>query len=422
VKSKNHLNKDIRDIIESKLDQGFNFTDISKIIYKDRRTISRDILKHRIKKYPSNWNNSTKNFCKNRFDCNSFNCNPNKSCYNEDLCPSLLKPPYVCNGCDGSQKGKCRKIKFYYYAKKANDDYLDILSSSRLGINLSLDIVYEINKTIKPLIVDKHHSINQVYINHPNLLPFSKVSFYNYIDLGVFDIKNIDLPHKVTYKPRKDNKNKRTKKEAAVRMDRKYDDYLDYIGKNKSASIVQMDTVEGIKGSKLLLTLLIVKTNFMFIFLIDNKTPSCITKVFNFLKYSLGNDLFKVIFEVILTDNGSEFYDPISIEVDNNTGEVLSHLFYCNPSASYQKGAIEKNHEFIREVLPKGTSFEVLTQNDCNLLMCHINSIPRISLGNKTPYELTLKMIGTETLEKIGIKKINPDDILRSSRLLKKAS
>ena len=134
-------------------------------------------MKHRIKKYPSNWNNSTKNFCKNRFDCNFFNCNPNKSCYNEDLCPSLLKPPYVCNGCDGSQKGKCRKIKFYYYAKKANYDYLDILSSSRLGINLSLDIVYEINKTIKPLIVDKHHSINQVYINHPNLLPFSKVSF-----------------------------------------------------------------------------------------------------------------------------------------------------------------------------------------------------------------------------------------------------
>ena len=167
-------------------------------------------------------------------------------------------------------------------------------------------------------------------------------------------------------------------------MDRKYDDYLDYIGKNKSASIVQMDTVEGIKGSKLLLTLLIVKTNFMFIFLIDNKTPSCITKVFNFLKYSLGNDLFKVIFEVILTDNGSEFYDPISIEVDNNTGEVLSHLFYCNPSASYQKGAIEKNHEFIREVLPKGTSFDVLTQNYCNLLMCHINSIPKnFSLGKQ---------------------------------------
>jgi len=422
VKSKSHLNKDIRDIIESKLDQGFSFSDISKIIYKDRRTISRDILKHRLKKYPSNWNNSTNNYCINKHTCNSFNCNPNKICYEEELCDKLLKPPYVCNGCDGSLKGKCRKIKYYYYAKKANDEYFNTLSSSRLGINLSLDKVYEINKTIKPLIVDKHHSINQVYINHPNLLPFSKVSFYNYIDLGAFDIKNIDLPRKVTYKPRKNNVDKRTKKEASVRIGRKYDDYLNYINKSKSASIVQMDTVEGVKGSKLLLTLLIVKTNFMFIFLIDNKTPECITEQFNLLKCMLGNDLFKVVFEVILTDNGSEFYDPISIEVDNNTGEVLSHLFYCNPSASYQKGAIEKNHEFIREVLPKGTSFDSLTQDDCNLLMSHINSIPRNSLGNETPYELTLKLLGIENLEKLGIKKINPDDIIRSSRLLKKAS
>ncbi len=50
MKSKNHLNKEIRSIIEESLDKYYSFTKISKIIYKDRRTISRDILKHRIKK------------------------------------------------------------------------------------------------------------------------------------------------------------------------------------------------------------------------------------------------------------------------------------------------------------------------------------------------------------------------------------
>ena len=46
MRSKNHLNKEIRNIIEELLDKNYNFTKISKVIYKDRRTISREILNH----------------------------------------------------------------------------------------------------------------------------------------------------------------------------------------------------------------------------------------------------------------------------------------------------------------------------------------------------------------------------------------
>lgn len=131
-------------------------------------------------------------------------------------------------------------------------------------------------------------------------------------------------------------------------------------------------------------------------------------------------DEYKKIFQVILTDNGTEFSDPESIEIDCDTGEVVSKVFYCDPNCSWQKGMIEKNHEFIRYVLPKGTSFAGLTQEDCNILASHINSVPRVSLNNATPYEVAEIFIGKKDLERLEIKKIEYDEVDLSKKLLKK--
>ncbi len=54
-------------------------------------------------------------------------------------------------------------------------------------------------------------------------------------------------------------------------------------------------------------------------------------------------------------------------------------VFYCDPSAPYQKGACEVNHELMRRILPKGSSFDDLTQEDIFLMMDHINSYKRKS-------------------------------------------
>ena len=84
-------------------------------------------------------------------------------------------------------------------------------------------------------------------------------------------------------------------------------------------------------------------------------------------------------------------------------------MFYCDPNCSWQKGSIEKNHEYIRYILPKGTSFASLTQYDCNLIASHINSVPRVSLNNVSPYESSINFIGKENLDKLKIDKINYD-------------
>ena len=158
----------------------------------------------------------------------------------------------------------------------------------------------------------------------------------------------------------------------------------------------------------------------MLIYLLPYKQSKYVNTIFNILKSRLGADEFKRLFEVILTDNGTEFSDPESIEINPETGEKLCSLFYCDPNCSWQKGSIEKNHEYIRYILPKGTSFASLSQNDCYLMASHINSIPRLSLNNVSPFEEAYNFIGQSNMDKLHIKKIEYDDINLTIRLLKK--
>ena len=115
-------------------------------------------------------------------------------------------------------------------------------------------------------------------------------------------------------------------------------DWLAYLEahKDEDVSIVQMDTVEGIKAGKVLLTLLLAQYNLMLTFIMDSQTTICVNMVFDWIRTTIGMDNFKKIFRVILIDNVHEFFDPLSVELDSITKEQVSHLFYCDPSASYQ--------------------------------------------------------------------------------------
>ena len=87
---------------------------------------------------------------------------------------------------------------------------------------------------------------------------------------------------------------------------------------------------------------------------------------------------------------------------------------------SGQKGRLEKNHEYIRYVIPKGKSFASYTQEDMTLLMNHINSTKRPGLNNMSPYELISdKDREMHLLMKIlGLKKIPADEVNLTPSLL----
>ena len=416
-KGYNHLCLEQRKLIEFLLNDNKNFSEIQKILKIDRTTISKEVKRNFTLKF-----HIKKTACLKYKDCSNTPCNFKRSCYVETPCPILSKPPYVCNAC--SKKWHCTFTKKYYFADEANNMYLKRVSESKKGVDIKEDQINDIEKIIVPLLKNKKQTINQLFNNHPDILFISKSTFYRYIDLGVLSLCNLDLPKKVKFKPRKNGKNVEEKRDRAIRINRTYNDFNNYIIKYPNSSIVEMDTVEGTKGGKVFLTLFFRKTSLMLIFLLENKTSNEVIKVFNYLKNELGIILFKKIFQVILTDNGNEFSKPLDIELDLNTGNKMCRVFYCDPYCSWQKPNIERNHEFIRIALPKNndallnSSFDNLTKEQVKLLENNINNVPRAKLNNETPYSLTVKM-WPDLIYKLNIKYIKPDNVDLSDSYLK---
>lgn len=400
--------------------------DIGNMLQNDPSTISKEVKLHRIFKSRNDYKSYklANEICANYPTCaeciNGSNkflkaytaCTKHCSKFEEHICPYLKKFPWVCNGCP--KLSTCRLNKYYYYSDVADREYKQTLSSSREGINLSEDefknldhIVSEYVKAGQPL----------YHVCSSNELPVSERSIYNYFEKGYLSAKNIDLRRKVTYKKRYKHKPDKTILKQ-IKKGRTYEDYLEYLKRNPEASIVEMDTVISSSDSKkVLLTLHFVKYHFQLAYILDSKEKCNISAAINSICEDIGIEYFKQLFEVILTDNGLEFSDPESIEVEPESGEIRSKVFYCHPYRSNEKPHCEKNHEYIRYILPKGTSFEFLTQDKCDLMMSHINSTIRPSVKG-SPYDFMSLAFGVEVLDLLKIKKINKKDVSLTPKLL----
>ena len=351
--------------------------------------------------------------CEHR--CRGQKCNINFCEYfKAEKCEKLNKAPYVCNGCPN--KNFCTLEKHEYDALYAQKEYKSILSETRTGVNLTETEINNLNSILKPLIVKNGQSIHHAFINNKNKIMCSEKQIYNLIDKGILDIKNIDLPRKVRRK--KINKKSSYKIDKQCRVNRTYEDFLHHI-KTTKLPVVEMDTVEGIKGGKVLLTLHFVNCNFMIAFIRDNNDAQSVIDIFNYLEMTLGFELFSNLFQIILTDNGSEFSNPLELEFNPFNHKQRTKIFYCNPGHSEQKGSCENNHELIRRVLPKGTSFDDLTQENICLMMSHINSYKRKELNDCNPLQLFSILYDDNIATSLGILKIKPNDIVLNKRLLK---
>ena len=404
--------------------------DIGNMLSNDPSTISKEVKLHRIFKNHSDdkrlgaynaicskFKECKKNACIEYYPHmllkNYCKCIDRCKDYEEYVCPHLKKFPWVCNGCPKATG--CHLNKYYYYADCADKDYKLTLKESREGINLTPDEFNLLNHIVKTYVA-KDQPIYHIVKSHD--LPVSERTIYNYIEKGYLSTKSIDLRRKVTYKKRYQHKADKTILRK-IKQGRTYEDYKEYIEAHPDASIVEMDTVISANGSnRVLLTLHFVKYHFQLAYILDSKEVVNINACINNLCDQIGIDNFKKLFEVILTDNGPEFSDPESIEVEPETGEVRAKVFFCHPYASREKGHCEKNHEYIRYILPKGTVFDFLTQDMCDLMMSHINSTKRPSV-NGSPYDFMALAYGKELMDLLKIKKIEANDITLSTKLIR---
>lgn len=425
-----HLKLINREEIEKLLKEGYNFKQIAEEIQKEPSTISKEIKKYRTERQPSLFN-GYRNFCVNKKSCTLKNlCNSNchsecRSCpkcnsvcpeYKLELCEKLKKPPYVCNPC--KNYAQCRKIKYLYIANEAQKRYEAILKSSRQGINMTKEELTKLDNIISPLL-KQGQSVKLVYHNHQNEITCSVNSLYNYINSGILSVKNIDLQRRVRYKVRANKNKTKLKKDYRFRIGRKYEDFQKLMEQNSNLFVVEMDTVEGVKGGKVLLTLLFRNCNFMIARLLPHKTSEAVKKELDNIEKIIGFEQFKRIFKTILTDNGGEFQRPSELETSID-GSKRCSIYYCEPNRSDQKSKIEKNHEYIRYIIPKGKNMDNFTQNDIDLMMSHINSTARETLNFATPYDMAYTYLGNETMKKLRFHKIMPDDIILKPYLLSK--
>ena len=436
-----HLTLSDRVFIEQGLLQRCSFKSMADMLRKDPTTISKEIRLHA--ETSIFYSKQTCCWCKFFSDCdlkgNELNCPKFNKKYCSTLCkkcsrndPTLYcqfflpftcnkteKPPYVCNSCT-TQK-QCPLTKKFYTATHAQRQYEKTLVNSRKGINLTNEELQELNDLISPLIA-KGQPLSHIFAVHADEIPVCRRTLYNYLDQRIFQVRNIDLPRRVRYKKRRKHTSSHTNKglNQAYRNKRTYLDFERFMEAHPEMDVVEMDTVKGSRTSgKCLLTLLFRSCSFMLIILLPHCTQECVISAIDSLTNALGFRLFKKYFPVILTDNGAEFKDPYHIEFTPN-GKRRCYVFYCDPYVSNQKARLEKNHEYIRYVIPKGRSMYKYSQEDINLLASHINSTARDSLNGATPFDLAELLLDKRIPALTGLQKVSPDSVMLKPALLEK--
>lgn len=395
LKKNKHLTLDDRLKIQIMLNEGNTFKDIAEAIEKDPSTISKEVRKHIT---VSDSKIVTRNLEGNIL---------------KDPCEKLLKPPYVCNSCN--KKRRCTKATQTYNYQNAHSQYLQTLTDSREGIVLKKESFYEMDNIITEGVKKGQHLY---HILKANNLDVSISSIYRYQSKGYLSIKAIDLPRKVKFKPRA--KGYREYVPSGVKKNRTYDDFLEYIKKNNITNWIEMDTVIGRIGGKVLLTLNFNLCNFMMAFLLNSKSAKDVTNCFKELRILFKNSSLELnkLMPVILTDNGGEFSNVSGIENNLNSKKDI-RLFFCRPMRSSDKPHVEKNHTLFRDICKKGSSFDHFTQEDINLIFSHINSVKRKSLNGKSPYDIFEFTYGKKITSLLGIKKMPEREVIQSSNLLK---
>jgi IS30 family transposase len=381
-----HLTIEDRMIIQACIHDGRSITQIGTRLGVNKSTISREIHKFTVVKtcsYPD---------CERRNKLNG-----------------------LCNACPYKT---CSKDKYYYNFNEAEARSKNLRQSSRSKPKISPEKIKIINEIVSEG-VHLGQSLHHIYISNKVLsMLCHERTIRKLCYRGNLSIRPHELRRYVTYK-HSDIKSLEELKIRAIRVliGRMYKDFTNYVKHHKRENIVQYDSVIGkISDEQAILTITFPKYNFQFGILIKKSSPVDVrTKVIRLFN-KLGNEMVKKILPINLADNGVEFSYFNQIETDQN-GEKICRTYFTNPYRSTDKSECERNHEFIRYMIPKGKSLDFLTQEQVDEMFSNINSYVRKSKGDKTPYDLVKNKFGKEFLDVINIHRI-PNKKVRLQQII----
>ena len=428
-----HLTHDQRTLIENGLRNRKSFKEIARDIGKAHTTVSREVQKHCVTSDKGAYGRVT-NRCIYRYECKRLNVCGNLKCqrkcsccakcneicpdFHEDICHWLSQPPYVCNGCPDEHR--CVLRKKYYIHDQAEIEYREVLSGVRTGATLNEEERLAIGVVLNAGL-EHGQSVHHIMASRRDDFQVCEKSVYRYINSGLFLQRpgRMELPKAPGMKPRR-KKGSKHKVDTKCRIGRTLEDYTAFLAAHPDNAVVEMDSVIGSRGGKVLLTFNFNNCTLMLAFLRDANTSQSVIDIFNRLEILLGPDEFKKLFPVILTDNGTEFTNPDALEKSHFSDGRRTRIFYCDSYSSWQKGHVENNHENLRKIFPKGESLDSFTQQDVNLALSHLNSFARVSLNDVPAIELFEKIYGKEILDQLGIRLVDKKAVCLTPMLLKK--
>lgn len=257
-KKNKHLTLDDRIEIQECLTKGMTFKAIGQRIGKDQTTISKEVKLH------------------GQTYTNGFT-------QTDACCPKLLKAPFVCNGCFKKNHSNCKYPRRIYAAKTAQKEYETVLVESREGIPLTKEEFYKAEQIISSAVQSGQNIYHAIQANN---LAVSKSTVYRHIECGYYTISKIDLPRAAKFKPRSETKGKYVPK--GVKIGRTFEDFLLFLEENPYTNYVEMDTVIGRAGGKVIMTFQFVNTDFIFGLLLDNKAAAEAARKIRLLKEKLS--------------------------------------------------------------------------------------------------------------------------------------
>lgn len=418
-----HFSFDERCDIQRLLNDGESMSSIARHLSRSVSSVTREIKRNRRDDGYRSTPTSIVRLCANLRTCEvkglcrmcstrrCANCRKVR-CIN--ICPHFIanvckrndSAPFVCNGC--ASTAGCRLHRFRYDARLAQRLADSRLADSRTGIDTTSERFEAMFQTVRPLIKDKGQSIAHIWAAHKAEFCCSERTFYRYVELGLGELKNLDLVAKCRYRPRR----KRVERKFTCPEGRSWQDFC-ALSEEERLGVVEIDCVEGAAtDTKVLLTMLVRRISFLLVFVLEEHTQACVTAVFDSIESILGSR-FSSVYPLLLSDRGHEFGDFEAIERGGRT-----RVYYCEPGRADQKGSIENCHRLIRRIVPKGTSLDAFTGEHASLIASHVNSMPRPSLGGASPFDLALHVLPRDLLEGLGLEHVASDDTVLKPSLL----
>lgn len=302
------------------------------------------------------------------------------------------------------QKDTHLREREVYCADVAQRKYEENLKAKGPGLKIANN--RQLANYLENLIVDKKYSPDAALAlakeeGVTGDTSICRVTLYSYIEKGVFlRLTNKDLPVKGMRKRRYHKVERMARAPRGDSIEQRPEDVMT----REDFGHWEMDSVlpGGDRTKKRLLVLTERKTRHEIIMLLENGKTESVVAALDQLEESCGAARFREIFRTITVDNGSEFADYKGIQHSCIENGDRTHLFYCHPYSSFERGGNENGNKLIRRWLPKGMDFTGLTDCQVKRIEDWMNNYPRRRLGYNCSRRLCLNelhALGIEATE-----------------------